>query len=288
MVDARLLSLTSPARLEVAIDGGELSITVRGVREDPLCQPDRRLSWARRILIPGTALQLGPPDRWGGRSVQFSWQGNSLDWGFLLLRAGQVLPGGMPDDSTRLPPAYSWAAREARAEGRGLWSECGRLIQRFRHAAEASGVPPAVLYGIAMTESGLAGSPWPWTLNVAGEAQRYPSRRAAWLRLADLAAHGIGAIDIGLMQVNLHYHGFRFRSLWEALDPDINTAVAAAIVREEWSRRGTLAAAIARYHSPDPEAGRVYLQRVAAFARRAGATGDSTAAAGADVRAAQP
>jgi len=266
---ARLLALASPVDLTVESAGRTMRISVRGVRDDPVCQPERHLAWARSILATGTRLELGLADRWGARTVRFDWQGRSLDWGFVLLRTGQAFPGGSPDEPAHLPESYAWAAREARAEGRGLWGECGRALQRFRHVAQASGIPPEVLYGIAMTESALAGAPWPWTLNVAGRARRFATRRDAWLALQQLVAEGTRSVDIGLMQVNWHYHRQRFGSLWQALDPDRNQAVAAAILCEEWRRAGSLERAVARYHSADPDVGSRYLQSVRRFAASA-------------------
>jgi hypothetical protein len=47
----------------------------------------------------------------------------------------------------------------------------------YQVAAQQAGVPPPVLYAVALQESGarLRGRliPWPWTLNVAGRAERY-------------------------------------------------------------------------------------------------------------------
>jgi len=267
-LEVRLLNLESPVLLLVAHAGETLRVAVRAVQLDPLCGPGRRLDWARRVLRPGMPLQLGMPDRSGGRTVRFAWEGQTIDWGLLLLRAGQVLPGGGADDTTRLPPAYAWAVREARAEGRGLWGECGHPLGRFHAPGLRQGIPADVLYGIAMVESGIAGRPWPWTLNVAGRPLRFRTRQEAWIALKRLAAAGISRVDVGLMQVNWHYHGHRFRSPWEALDPDINIGVAAAILAELWRDCGGLPGAIARYHSGDPVAGEAYARRVIQWAGR--------------------
>lgn len=274
--EARLVGLASPVDLTVEQQGRLLPVVVRAVRDDPVCQPERHLAWARSILVIGTPLTLGAPDRWGARTVHFRWQGRMLDWGFVLLRSGQAFPGGGPDEPARLPESYAWAAREARAEGRGLWGECGRALQRFHPVAAASGIPVEVLYGIAMAESSLAGAPWPWTLNVAGHPQRFATRFGAWQALQRLAADGTRSIDIGLMQVNWSFHRARFANLWQALDPDVNQAVAAGILDQEWRRDGNLARAVERYHSADPGAGRRYRQRVCHFAALALAQGLSS------------
>lgn len=53
----------------------------------------------------------------------------------------------------------------------------------YQLAAQQAGVPSPVLYAVALQESGarLRGRliPWPWTLNVAGRAERYATRAEA-------------------------------------------------------------------------------------------------------------
>jgi len=69
-------------------------------------------------------------------------------------------------------------------------------------------IPPAVLYGVALAESGKrlkkgVFKPWPWTLNVAGVPRRYPTRKAAYQGLVYYLHKGIKSIDIGFMQVKM-------------------------------------------------------------------------------------
>ncbi len=68
--------------------------------------------------------------------------------------------------------------------------------------------------------------------------------------------------------LNWHYHHQRFRTIAEALDPEINQAVAGQILREQLQRSGSLLQAIARYHSADPLLGQAYLARVLRIARQ--------------------
>ena len=64
----------------------------------------------------------------------------------------------------------------------------------YRLAAHRADVPAAVLYAVALQESGatLRGRliPWPWTLNVAGTPQRYATRAAACAGLRRALARG--------------------------------------------------------------------------------------------------
>lgn len=137
------------------------------------------------------------------------------------------------------------------AEGRA-----DNAIPPSYHAiAHAHNIPAAVLYGVALTESQLKLSsqkvrPWPWTLNVAGVPRRYPTRIAAWKSLNYYLEQGIDLIDVGIMQVNWHYHQPKLGTPWEALEPVNNTRAGAKILQAEYQKTGAWQAAIGRYHSP--------------------------------------
>jgi hypothetical protein len=119
----------------------------------------------------------------------------------------------------------------------------------YRLAAHRADVPAAVLYAVALQESGamLRGRliPWPWTLNVAGTPRRYATRAevCAGLRRA-LARTPANRIDAGLGQVNLGYHTHRYTQPCELLDPYRNLAIAAEILREQHTPRATGAVCI--------------------------------------------
>ena len=125
----------------------------------------------------------------------------------------------------------------------------------YRLAAHRADVPAAVLYAVALQESGamLRGRriPWPWTLNVAGTPQRYATRAeaCAGLRRA-LARTPAKRIDTGLGQVNLGYHTHRYTQPCELLDTYRNLAIAAEILRERHTPGEDWMLAIGRYHRP--------------------------------------
>ncbi len=125
----------------------------------------------------------------------------------------------------------------------------------YRLAAHRADVPAAVLYAVALQESGtiLRGRlvPWPWTLNVAGAPQRYATRAEACAGLRQaLKRTSATRIDAGLGQVNLGYHAQRYAQPCELLDPYRNLAIAAEILREQHTPGEDWLLAIGRYHRP--------------------------------------
>ncbi|MDJ0387568.1 lytic transglycosylase domain-containing protein [Roseomonas sp. E05] len=157
-----------------------------------------------------------------------------------------------------LAPAAHAAERDA--------ALCRQAIARI---APAAGVPPGLLGAIALVESGRPDPatgrpvPWPWTYNVEGEGFAVPSKAAAIAAVEKLLAGGARSIDVGCMQVNLLYHPKAFENLEEAFDPEANTRYAVRFLRALRAQHGDWGAAVARYHSGEPERGLAYSRRVA-------------------------
>jgi hypothetical protein len=147
-----------------------------------------------------------------------------------LLLLGLVMPAACAH-ARDVPPAYQFAARQA-------------------------GVPASVLYAIALQESGARFNknrlaPWPWTLNVAGRAERYATYRDACAGLyRALSRAPAKRIDAGLGQINLGYHAHRYEAPCELLDPYRNLAIAAEILKEHHAPGEDWLLAIGRYHRP--------------------------------------
>lgn len=125
----------------------------------------------------------------------------------------------------------------------------------YQVAAKRAGIPSTVLYAIALQESGirLRGRlvPWPWTLNVAGKAQRYATRAEACSELRQaLKRTPATRIDAGLGQINLGYHPQRYAQPCDLLDPYRNLAIAAEILREQHLEGEDWLLAIGHYHRP--------------------------------------
>lgn len=157
-------------------------------------------------------------------------------------------------------------------------------------AGRRAGLPAGLLPAIARVESARrhAGEvrAWPWTLNEAGEGMYFETRQAALDHLRAARQRGVTNIDVGCMQINFHWHGARFTSLETMLDPDANTAYAAAFLRRLRARHGSWRAAAAAYHSTTPTYARRYLARLeGALGGRIDAAPPGAAAAGDGSRA---
>lgn len=125
----------------------------------------------------------------------------------------------------------------------------------YQMIAIAHGVPSAVLYSVALQESGarIRGQlvPWPWTLNVAGAGYRFATRQDACRALMiALVAAGPARVDVGLGQTNIGANGHRYSSPCEGLDPYKNLAVTAEILSEQKAKGGSWIDAAGRYHRP--------------------------------------
>lgn len=144
-----------------------------------------------------------------------------------------------------------------------LWLAVGTVSAEVREvpppayqlAAREAGIPSAVLYAVALQESGMTlrgrRVPWPWTLNVAGQARRFQTREAACAELRRaLRDVPRTRIDVGLGQINVGYQAERFDQPCDLLDPYRNLAIAATILREHHTPGEDWLLAIGRYHRP--------------------------------------
>jgi len=137
----------------------------------------------------------------------------------------------------------------------------------YSNIARVVGVPETILFAIAMQESLMPigegiNAPWPWTLNVDGAPKRLANRQAMGRAIELAEQDGARFVDVGLMQINLHYNGHRFRTRDERLDPYVNIRVGAEILRAEREVCGNWWCAVGRYHSRTPDRAERYIQGV--------------------------
>ena len=134
------------------------------------------------------------------------------------------------------------------------------------------GVDPYLLYAVALTESARVSNetavPWPWALNRNGRTIYPDGPEAAVAHVRSSVAAGNQMIDVGLMQVNLRWHGRRVSRPEDLIDPVTNLQVGADILAESIaSAPGDLALGVGRYHSwNDREAAYRYGRKVLALA----------------------
>lgn len=125
----------------------------------------------------------------------------------------------------------------------------------YQIAAQRAGIPSPVLYAVALQESGIRQggriTPWPWTLNVAGEARRFGNRAEACIGLQRaLQEAPPSRVDVGLGQINLGYQQQRYEHPCDLLDPYRNLVIAAEILNEQHNPGEEWMLAIGRYHRP--------------------------------------
>jgi hypothetical protein len=144
-------------------------------------------------------------------------------------------------------------------------------VQERRH-----GIPDRLMTAISRVESGRwdartgKSTAWPWTVTAQGKGRFFPTKSAAIAAVRRLQARGITSIDVGCMQVNLHFHPTAFRSLSAAFDPARNAAYAATFLTALKRDRGSWRRAVEHYHSSTAEKRIPYRKKVYAAWRDAG------------------
>jgi hypothetical protein len=140
----------------------------------------------------------------------------------------------------------------------------------LRDAEQRYHLPPALLASIAKAESGRPITllvdirPWPWTIDADGIGLFLDSKAAAvaWVR-QQVSRHRF--IDVGCMQIDLHYHPGAFASLDEAFDPAANADYAARLLTSLYRGEagGSWDIAVGLYHSHTSLLAAQYRDRVA-------------------------
>jgi soluble lytic murein transglycosylase-like protein len=123
---------------------------------------------------------------------------------------------------------------------------CEREMLRSARSAD---VPVAVLYAVALTETGQRGALHAYAMNIEGRPKFNASLQEALSAFEGARRGGARLIDVGCMQVNHHFHGKNFASLDEMFDPKKNVDYAARFLRNLRASEGSWTAAVARYHA---------------------------------------
>lgn len=146
------------------------------------------------------------------------------------------------------------------------------------------GLEPGVMTAIAMAESGRrledgTWRPWPWTINANGVGHTFDSRDEAIKAVQAYMLQGMTNIDIGCMQISLHWHNLNFQTLEEIFDPVANLTYAAQYLADLHAQHGTWERAVGHYHSGDPERRATYLRKVLSYWQR-GSLADAAVVSG--------
>lgn len=137
-----------------------------------------------------------------------------------------------------------------------------QCTRHFRNSEAMYGIPRGILHAMSVVESGRAGMPWPWALNVSG-TPRYPATRSEALRLMRDEVGTLRAdVAVGCMQIYTRWHAGSFATDEDILDPAINVTYAARFLRELYDRFGSWTEAVRRYHASNPAAQDTYLCQV--------------------------
>ena len=143
-------------------------------------------------------------------------------------------------------------------------------VVALRQAERRYHLPPGLLISIARAESGRPIAsltdirPWPWTIDADGSGLFLDSKAAAIAWLQQQAPHH-SFVDVGCMQVDLHYHPDAFSTLDEALDPAVNADYAARLLVDLYRGEagGSWDTAVGLYHSHSSVLAAEYRDRVA-------------------------
>ena len=124
-------------------------------------------------------------------------------------------------------------------------------------------IPDNLLLAIGIQEAGrqVDGevTVWPWAVNAEGTGIFFRTREQAIAWVKTQQAQGVKSIDVGCMQINLHWHKGAFRSLEEAFDPVANARYAANFLSGLRAEEGAWWDAAGSYHSRTEELRNRYL-----------------------------
>lgn len=207
----------------------------------------------------------------------------------LLLILSLVLPGQALAQWTGFYTPTERAAPAPRAAATGDNGLCIReiLLAQMRYQ-----IPDNLLLGIGLQESGLyregALTVWPYTANAEGKGAYFDSEAEAVAWVNARRAEGITLIDLGCMQINMHWHPDAFDSVADGFNPARNVEYAASYLRKLYEARGDWTAAAASYHSRTEELGAAYLARLEQNVKVANARIDSLRALAGAVRRGEP
>ena len=144
--------------------------------------------------------------------------------------------------------------------------ENGRCIREILLAQMRYQIPDNLLLGIGLQESGLyrngSLTVWPYTANAEGKGAYFDTEDEAVAWVNQRRSEGITSVDLGCMQINMHWHPDAFDTVADGFNPSRNVDYAAAYLARLYREKGDWRAAAASYHSRTDELGQAYLSRL--------------------------
>jgi hypothetical protein len=122
----------------------------------------------------------------------------------------------------------------------------------FGEVEKESGISSELLYAVALTESANGAgkskvSPSAFAYRTPEGSKYFKTRLEAEAALRIDISKGIKLIDVGMMQINLHYH--KQDDPYSLFDPKTNLRVAAKILATALTSTDDITLGIGRYHS---------------------------------------
>lgn len=164
-----------------------------------------------------------------------------------------------------VPATAAAGASSVPALGNNPWTMCAKATN---HIERTEGIPRQLLRAISKAESGRfhrgkqVVMAWPWTVMAEGRGRYLETKAEAVAEVKALRARGVKNIDVGCMQVNLHYHPHAFASIEDAFDPLTNVTYGASFLKTLATEHGSWARAAAYYHSQNPARYRTYRAKI--------------------------
>ena len=123
------------------------------------------------------------------------------------------------------------------------------LQQLITVAEQDYNIPRGLLTAIARVESGFK----PYALNISGKTVVVSSKAEGKAIIEQHLQQSYENIDVGIMQVNYHWHRKNFATLEEMLIPRLNIEYAAKLLSSLYKQYGSWSKAVRYYHSANPE-----------------------------------
>ncbi len=156
---------------------------------------------------------------------------------------------------------------------------CGQYIKEISQHLK---IIPEIVWAVSKTESNYKGAPWPWTANFRGKPYYFKNQEELKSFIKKLPKKQREDLDIGCMQINYRYHGWKFNDIIEMTDPQRNMILGSLYLYElylkekiyqlnrkrhnqRWKIPDDLhiwAIAVGRYHSHRQKNGKKYVRAV--------------------------